>query len=574
MKMIRKIEASLPAAPSRKKVAAYARISEEKGRTMHSLAAQVSYYSNLIQSRGDWEYAEVYADGGISGTTDNRAEFRRLIADCDAGKIDIILTKSISRFARNTVDFLNTVRHLREIGVEVRFEKERIHSLSEDGEIMLTLLASFSQEESRSISENVKWSIKKRFEKGIPNSFCMYGYRWDGKKFIVVPEEAEIVKLIYANFLKGMSAEQTEKQLEEMGVKSYTGQHFSNMSIRSILKNEKYTGNMLLQKEYTPSHIDHKSKRNDGVLPQYWVEDSHEAIIPLETFQAVQEEIKRRRELGALANPHIPTSCFTGKIKCAQCGKSYRRHQYKRVNDTAANWVCRTKGEKGKSVCDAKSIPETALMETCCKVLGFDEFDEPVFAKRVNTVIAYTDNLLIFSMKDGTEISRTWEHHGKSKSEVWTRELRDKVSAYRRKHPSMKKGTSCFTCHIRCEKCGANFQRQVSKRASGEKYASWYCSSHKNHNHDCDVGGIFEDVLKSLCSEAMGLSEFDEDAFKEQVDHVGIPVRGKIIVYFKDGHTFYGTWSTKKRMPPISEEHKRQIGEAKRQYWRDKKCRK
>lgn len=134
MKLIRKIEASLSSAPIRKKVAAYARISEEKGRTRRSLAAQVSYYSELIQGRAEWEYAGVYADGGISGTTDSRAEFKQMLADCEAGKIDIILTKSISRFARNTVDLLNTVRHLRELGIEVRFEKERINSLSEDGE--------------------------------------------------------------------------------------------------------------------------------------------------------------------------------------------------------------------------------------------------------------------------------------------------------------------------------------------------------------------------------------------------------------------------------------------------------
>ena len=144
--------------------------------------------------------------------------------------------------------------------------------------------------------------IRKRFEQGRPNSFCIYGYRWDGEKFVVVPEEAKIVRLIYDNFLHGISAEQTEKQLAGMGVKSYTGQHFSNSSIRAILKNEKYTGNMLLQKEYTPSHIDHKTKKNSGELPQYWVADSHEAIIPLGTFEAVQEEIKHRRELGALAN--------------------------------------------------------------------------------------------------------------------------------------------------------------------------------------------------------------------------------------------------------------------------------
>ncbi|MBR2214231.1 MAG: recombinase family protein [Selenomonadaceae bacterium] len=457
---------------------------------------------------------------------------------------------------------LNTVRHLRELGIEVRFEKERINSLSEDGEIMLTLLASFSQEESRSISENVKWSIKKRFEQGIPNSFCIYGYRWDGEKFVVVPEEAKIVRLIYDNFLHGMSAEQTEKQLAETGVKSYTGQHFSNMSIRAILKNEKYTGNMLLQKEYTPSHIDHKTKKNNGKLPQYWVADSHEAIIPLETFQAVQEEIKRRRELGALANPHIPTSCFTSKLKCAQCGKSYRRHQYKRVNDTAANWECRNKGK-----CDAKSIPEPALKEACRQVLELEEFDESIFLARVETITVHQDNLLIFHMKDGNEISHSWEFKSTARKDWWTKEQRDRMSAYQKKNPSPKKGTSCLTGHIRCEKCGENFHRQMYKRASGEKDARWFCSSH------CGIGGIFEDTVQDICAKAMGLSEFDADAFREQIDHVGIVVKGQLSIYFKDGRIYNGTWSTKKRMPPLSEEHKRCIGEASRKYWRERRCR-
>lgn len=556
MKMIRKIEASLSAAPSRKKVAAYARISEEKGRTMHSLAAQVSYYSKIIQSRGEWEYAGVYADGGISGTTDNRTEFQRMLADCETGKIDIILTKSISRFARNTVDLLNTVRHLRELGIEVRFEKERIRSLSEDGEIMLTLLASFSQEESHSISENVKWGIRKRFEKGIPNSFCIYGYRWDGEKFIVVPEEAKIVRLIYDNFLHGISAEQTEKQLAEMGVKSYTGQHFSNSSIRAILKNEKYTGNMLLQKGYIASHIDHKTKKNDGALPQYWVADSHEAIISLETFQAVQEEIKRRRALGALANPHIPTSCFTSKIQCAKCGKVYRRHSHKRVNDSVVNWECRTTSDKGKSYCDAKRLPEAALIESCCAVLGLDEFDERVFSERVDAVIVHPGKLLIFQMKDGTKVSHIPTYKPMAKKTMWTQSFRERISAYRKKHPVKRKGISCFTCCVRCERCGENFHRQTARRASGEKCATWYCSSHKKRKPDCDTAGVPEIVLKNLCAEAMGLTEFDESAFRDQVDYVGVAGRGELAIYFKDGHIFRGAWIVKRGRPPTCRSRK------------------
>lgn len=196
---------------------------------------------------------------------------------------------------------------------------------------MLSLLASFAQEESISISNNVKWGTRKRFEQGIPNGrFQIYGYRWDGDHLVIQPEEAKIVRLIYDNFLNGLSAESTEKQLEEMGVKSYKGMHFSNSFIRQILGNITYTGNLLFQKEYTVDPISGKSRINRGELPQYWVPDTHEAIIPLETYNRVQDEIARRRKLGALANPHIPTSCFTSKIKCSGYGMSYRRHSYKR----------------------------------------------------------------------------------------------------------------------------------------------------------------------------------------------------------------------------------------------------
>jgi len=248
----------------------------------------------------------ILLDDGVSGTgTARRNEFRRMIEAAENGEIDIILTKSIQRFARNTVDLLETVRHLKDIDVEVRFEKEHINSMSGDGELMLTILASFAQEESRSISDNVKWGTRKRFERGIPNGhFQIYGYRWEDDYLVIEPEEAKIVRLIYDNFLNGLSAEATEKQLEEMRVKSYKGMHFSNSSIRQILSNITYTGNLLFQKEYVSDPITGKSKINRGELPQYFVEDTHEAIIPIEIYRAVQKERERRRELGALANTH------------------------------------------------------------------------------------------------------------------------------------------------------------------------------------------------------------------------------------------------------------------------------
>ena len=208
MAKIRRIEPNIPRLGGRKRVAAYARVSMETELLHHSLSAQVSHYSSLIQSNPEWEYAGVYADEGITGTsTKKRDEFNRLMKDCDAGKIDLVLVKSISRFARDTVDTLNATRHLKDLGIDVFFEREGIHSMSGEGELLLTLLAAFAQAESQSISENVKWGIRKRFKLGIPNgNKAPYGYRWNGDGFSIIPEQGTVVKEIYRRYLAGESA--------------------------------------------------------------------------------------------------------------------------------------------------------------------------------------------------------------------------------------------------------------------------------------------------------------------------------------------------------------------------------
>lgn len=230
MAKVNRIEPKIPALKKRQKVAAYARVSMETDRLAHSLSAQVSYYNDLIQSNPEWEFAGVYADFGISGTgTAKREEFNRLIADCEAGKINIVLTKSISRFARNTVDLLSTVRHLKEIGVEVRFEKENIHSFSGDGELMLSILASFAQEESRSISENSKWGIRKTYQNGTDGvrNKKVLGYRYDGEKYVVKEDEAEIVRFIFEQTAAGAAASDILAELKKRGAKSWRGYDFS-----------------------------------------------------------------------------------------------------------------------------------------------------------------------------------------------------------------------------------------------------------------------------------------------------------------------------------------------------------
>lgn len=325
MKKIERIEPKVPQIKRKKKVAAYARVSVETDRLSHSLSAQVSYYSQLIQKNPEWEYAGVYADSFISGTSiKNRTEFQRLIADCEAGKVNLILTKSISRFARNTVDLLSTVRRLKTIGVEARFEKENISSTSSSGEIMLSILASFAQEESINISNNTKWGTRKRFEQGIPNGrFRIYGYRWEGDHLVVVPEEAAIVKRIFQNFLDGKSRLETEREFAGEGITTRAGCRWVDSNIRTVLSNINYTGNILLQKEYIESPITHKRKKNRGELPQYLVENTHEAIIDKEIFDYVQQEMARRQKLGAIANKSIPTTCFTSKLECGLCHRHY-----------------------------------------------------------------------------------------------------------------------------------------------------------------------------------------------------------------------------------------------------------
>jgi len=573
MPRIRKIEPTLPTIPERKRVAAYARVSVETERLHHSLAAQVSYYSKYIQANPAWEYVGVYADEGISGTsTAKRDEFRRLLADCEAGKIDIVLTKSISRFARNTVDLLETVRHLKELGIEVRFEKENINSLSGDGEVMLTLLASFAQEESRSISENVKWGTVKRFQQGIPNGrFQIYGYRWEGDHLVIEPEEAKIVRLIYDNFMKGLSAETTEKLLAEMGIKSYKGMHFGNTSIRQILGNITYTGNLLFQKEYTVDPISGKSRINRGELPQYWVENTHEAIIPMETYQAVQAEKARRRELGVLANWSINTSCFTGKIKCGLCGTSFMRSSRKNrakmslLGDRYTFYNCGANKKKGGR-CRSGTIREDYLKEECAKVLGLAEFDEEVFSERVERITIPGAGVMVFEMKDGTTIEHQWTRN--AKKECWTEERRKAVSEYRRNRDSGYGMCYTFTHFIKCGRCGANYRSQTHKRKDGTVVRSWYCSAPSSAG--CSKVGIKDDTLRRLVAEAMGLSEFDEDTFNQQMAYATMVSDNEIVFHFRDGHEIRKNFVEKRQGAAHTDEWKEHMSVVMKERWRER----
>ena len=568
MRKINKIEPTLPVLPIRKKVAAYARVSVETERLHHSLSAQVSYYSELIQANPEWEYVGVYADDGITGTkTSKREEFQRMLDDCEAGKIDIILTKSISRFARNTVDLLKTVRHLKELGIEVRFEKENINSLSGDGEVMMTLLASFAQEEITSLSNNVKWGVRKRMEQGIPNGhFRVYGYRWEGDHLVIEPEEAAIVRRIFQNFLDGKSRLETEREFEAEGITTANGCRWVDSNIKVVLTNITYTGNLLLQKEFIEDPITKRRKKNRGELPQYYVEDTHEAIIDMETFQYVQEEMARRKELGAFANKSLNITCFTSKLKCSKCGNSYVRNQRSNrtkytstYGDTIVVWVCGTTKKKGGR-CSRKDIPERVLREACAEALGLEEFDEDVFLERVDYIMVDLDQKLEFHFYDGTVKVQEWE--STAKKDCWTEEHKDRQRAWMKQHMATSSRFSPFTTRVVCGCCGGSCRRQTqpSKLSETGKIAYWRCSGGAKTN--CGIKGIREPELMEITAQVMGAPEFDGDALREQVDHITMVESGKLKYTFLDGHTQEAEYSTEKPSHPWSEEQRAKFKES------------
>lgn len=330
----------------KRRTAGYARVSTDSDEQFTSYEAQVDYYTNYIKSRDDWQFVAVYTDEGITGTsTKHREGFKRMVADALDGKIDLIVTKSVSRFARNTVDSLTTIRQLKEHGTEVYFEKENIWTFDSKGELLLTIMSSLAQEESRSISENCTWGQRKRFADGkvtVPFSrFLGYDKGEDGN-LIVNPDQAAIVRRIYSLFLQGKTPHGIAKILTSEGIPTPGSKtNWSPTVIKSILTNEKYKGDALLQKSYTVDFLTKKTKTNEGEIPQYYVENNHEAIIAPETFEMVQRELSRRVRG---KNRHSGVHIFSGKIKCGDCGGWYGSKLW-HSNDTYRRtiWQCNQK---------------------------------------------------------------------------------------------------------------------------------------------------------------------------------------------------------------------------------------
>lgn len=419
---IRMIGPLSPAAPKKKSVAAYARVSSGKDAMLHSLSAQVSYYSAYIQRHPGWEYAGVYADEALTGTKDDRPEFQRLLADCRSGNIDMVITKSISRLARNTVTMLEAVRELKALNIDVFFEKENIHSLSGDGELMLTILASFAQEESRSVSENCKWRIRNRFKDGeLVGLTYMYGYRISKGVIKIDPAEATTVQKIFLDCIDGMGVETIAKRLNELGIPQRRGGEWSGARVLHLLHNEKYTGNALLQKSYVADHLTKKERPNKGMLPMYYAEGTHPAIIDQGTFDYARRQLEANRKSNNISTDTPARYPFSGMIQCNNCGRKFKRV----VCHGKPYWQCTTYLRSGKAACHAKQIPEPILLVLTEKALGLTTFDEAIFREKIQSIHIPAPNQVIFVFHDGHTAECVWQD--KSRRDSWGEEKKQRA---------------------------------------------------------------------------------------------------------------------------------------------------
>lgn len=393
------------------RVAAYCRVSTDSDEQETSYKAQIEHYTTFIQKNDEWEFTEIFADDGISGTnTKKREEFNRMIEECMKGNIDMIITKSISRFARNTLDCLQYIRQLKEKNIPVFFEKENINTMDSKGEVLLTIMASLAQQESESLSKNVKMGLQFRYQNGEVqvNHNWFLGYTKDEEGHLIIePKEAEIVKRIYFEYLQGASLIQIGRSLEADGILTAANKpKWRPETIKKILQNEKYIGDALLQKTYTVDVLTKKRVKNNGIVPQYYVEGNHEAIIPRDLYMQVQEEMLRRTNLhsGADRKKRVYSSKYalSSKVYCAKCGDIYRRIAWNNRGKRSIVWRCVTRVQHGPEGCDAPTILESDLQNAVVKAInqmvGNKEEMLEVLEKNIASVLALEDESSVESI--------------------------------------------------------------------------------------------------------------------------------------------------------------------------------
>ena len=378
MKRITKIEANekLQKTPKKLRVAAYARVSTDSREQLVSLDAQRSHYETCIKSNPDWEYVGLYYDEGISGTSmAKRDGLIKMLDDCEAGKIDFIIIKSISRFARNTTECLEAVRKLIKLKVFIYFEKENINTGDMENELLLTIFSSLAESESISLSENEKWSIEKRFQNGTyVVAYPPYGYKNEDGLMVINDDEVDVVRHIFSECLAGKGGHVIARDLNDKGIPTRRKTQWSTGTVNAILRNEKYIGDALLQKTYTVDILEKKREANKGQVPKYYVENSHEAIIPKDIFLKVQEEISRRANLtkGTTKRKRIYSGRYalSGIVFCAYCGDIFRRIKWNNRGCKSTVWRCVSRVDKDGPDCSARTVHEELLHTVAVKAIN------------------------------------------------------------------------------------------------------------------------------------------------------------------------------------------------------------
>ena len=494
--------------PRRRRTAGYARVSTDHEEQASSYEMQMAHYKNYIESRADWDFVGMYSDEGISGTnTKKRDGFNQMIEDALAGKIDLIITKSVSRFARNTVDSLQNVRKLKEHGVEIYFEKENIWTFDTRGELLITIMSSLAQEESRSISENTTWGKRKQFAEGKTSVGYSTFLGYD-KDFKINEEQAKIVRLIYKLFLGGRSFYAITKELEKRGIKSPSGKDKWYIStVRSILTNEKYRGDALIQKEYTADFLDKTRRKNTGEIPQYYVEEHHEAIIPPDLFDFVQTEIKARENGGK----HSGVSIFANKIKCGCCGGWYgakvwnSTDKYRRVI-----YRCNKKySQKGKP-CSTRHLTEEEIKR--------------IFVKALNSLVEVKESVIaeLRSLIDGicqtgelTEERNGIEQELAVLTERLEMLIHENARVAQNQTAYLKQENEIRARYLEKQGHIARLGERIAERESKRK--------------------TLEGMIQVVCGINGELVEFDEDLWSGLLEHIVVKEGGAAVVVFKGG---------------------------------------
>lgn len=430
------------------RVAAYCRVSTDSDEQATSYETQVTHYTEYITGNPEWSFAGVYADDGISGTnTKKREEFNRMITDCMDGKIDMVITKSISRFARNTLDCLKYIRQLKDRNIPVFFEKENINTLDAKGEVLLTIMASLAQQESMSLSQNVKLGLQFRYQRGEVqvNHSRFLGYTKDENgRLVIDPEQAEVVRRIYREYLDGYSGDKIAAGLERDGILTGAGNpHWHTSTIAKILRNEKYMGDALLQKTYTVDYLSKKRIKNNGIMPQYYVENDHEAIIPKEIFMRVQDELVRRRLVKVIPNGRkhgfSSNHVFSQMIVCGECGELFRRVHWNNHGCRSIVWRCLSRLQSTGVVCHARTVNEEVLKKVVMQAFNELLRNKSAYQKRLRDNLAvvlcgYSDDEALEIDKRLAELQQELINHASRKEDYndiadeifWLREMKQK----------------------------------------------------------------------------------------------------------------------------------------------------